>query len=194
MIHTFFDPSVESQVRIISKSYNFLFGTTITPSFFSSNSHFFSGQSWHASSSSLVLYLWLGARRPTTTPPRTNGTGMPNPTTMPESQQRLTPPTPPRPSPPHQQWPSPPPPPQVDGGWDYIPEQVGRSVYDYLKILDLGLGAPKREIILAYQRLACLYHPDKWDQAWATTGMTLQETTEHFQLLNNAHAFLRANL
>jgi hypothetical protein len=31
-IHTFLDPSVESQFRIISKSYNFLFGTTTTPS------------------------------------------------------------------------------------------------------------------------------------------------------------------
>jgi hypothetical protein len=27
--------------------------------------HFISGQSWHASSSLIMLYLWLGARRPT---------------------------------------------------------------------------------------------------------------------------------
>ncbi len=66
MIHTFLDPSVEIQLRVIPKSYNFLFGTTITPSFIFSNSHFFSGQSRHTSSSSLVLYLWLGARRLTT--------------------------------------------------------------------------------------------------------------------------------
>jgi hypothetical protein len=33
--------------------------------FFSLDSHFFSGQSWHASSSFIVLYLWLGAERPT---------------------------------------------------------------------------------------------------------------------------------
>ena len=70
IIHTFLDPLVESQLRIFSKSSNnFLFGTTITPSFFSSNSHFFSGQSQHASSLSIVLYLWLGARRPTAGPP-----------------------------------------------------------------------------------------------------------------------------
>ncbi len=62
----FLDLSVESQFRIISKSYNFLFGTTLTPSFTFSNSHFFSGESRHASSSLIVLYLWLGARRPTT--------------------------------------------------------------------------------------------------------------------------------
>ncbi len=113
---------------------------------------------------------------------------------MPESQQRSTPPTPPCPSLPRRQWPVPPPPPQADSGQDYIPEQVGRSVYDSLKILGLVLGAPEREIKLANQKLACLYHPDKWDQVQATTGMTLQESTEHFQLLNNAHAFLWANL
>jgi hypothetical protein len=65
MIHIFLDPSVESQFRIISKSYNFLFGTTATPSITFSNSHFFSGQSRHTSSPFIVLYLWLGARRPT---------------------------------------------------------------------------------------------------------------------------------
>ncbi len=50
-------------VRIIFKSNNFLFGTTTTQSFTFSNSHFFSGQSRHTSSSSIVLCLWLGARR-----------------------------------------------------------------------------------------------------------------------------------
>ncbi len=64
-IHTFLDPSVESQFRIISKFYNFLSGTTTTSSITFSNILFFSGQSWHASSCSIVLYLWLGARRPT---------------------------------------------------------------------------------------------------------------------------------
>ncbi len=65
-IHTFLDPLVESKFRIISKSYNFLFGTTTTtPSITFSNILFFSGQSQHASSPSIILYLWLGARRPT---------------------------------------------------------------------------------------------------------------------------------
>jgi hypothetical protein len=58
-------PVVWEPIRIISKSYNFIFGTTKTPTITFSNSHFFSGQSWHASSPSIVLYLWLGARRPT---------------------------------------------------------------------------------------------------------------------------------
>jgi hypothetical protein len=64
-IHTFLDPSVDSKFRIISKSSNFLFGTTTTPSITFSNSHFFSGQSQHASFPSIMLYLWLGARRST---------------------------------------------------------------------------------------------------------------------------------
>ncbi len=64
-MHTFLDPSVESQFRIIFKSHNFLFGTTTTPSL-SYKSQFFSGQSWHASSSSTVLYRWLWAKKLTT--------------------------------------------------------------------------------------------------------------------------------
>ena len=77
---------------------------------------------------------------------------------------------------------------------DYDPAQVGRSLHDSLKILGLGLGASECEIKLAYRRLACFYHPDKWDQTKETTGMTLPETTAHFQLLNNAQSFLRATL
>ncbi len=49
---------------------------------------------------------------------------------------------------------------------------MGRSIYDSFKIR-LRLGALEREINLAYWRLAYLYHPDKWDQAQATTGMTV---------------------
>ncbi len=63
-------------------------------------------------------------------------------------------------------------------------------MYDSLKILGLGLGASEREVKLTYWQLACLYHPDKWDQARNTTGMMLEETTAHFQFLNNAQAFL----
>ena len=90
--------------------------------------------------------------------------------------------------------PHPHPPPQADGGRDYIPDQVGQSLYDSLKILGLGLGASECEVKSAYRRLACLYHPDKWEQARETTGMTLQETNTHFQLLNNAQAFLHHTL
>jgi hypothetical protein len=43
----------------------FLFRTTTPPSFTFSISHFFSGQNWRLSSSLIVLYLWVGARKPT---------------------------------------------------------------------------------------------------------------------------------
>jgi DnaJ-class molecular chaperone len=79
-------------------------------------------------------------------------------------------------------------------GCDYIPEQVGRSMYDSLKILDLGLGASERDVKLAYRRLASIFHPDKWEHSRHTTGMTLPETTVHFQMLNNAQSFLRSRL
>jgi DnaJ-class molecular chaperone len=67
-------------------------------------------------------------------------------------------------------------------------------MYDSLKILDLGLGASEREVKLAYRRLASIYHPDKWEHSRHTTGMTLPETTAHFQMLINAQSFLRSRI
>jgi preprotein translocase subunit Sec63 len=67
-------------------------------------------------------------------------------------------------------------------------------VYDSLKILGLGLGASEREVKLAYQRFASIFHPDKWAQQNTTTGMTYEETSVHFQLLNSAQAFLRSGI
>jgi DnaJ-class molecular chaperone len=65
-------------------------------------------------------------------------------------------------------------------------------MYNSLKILGLGLGASEREVELAYRRLASIFHPDKWEHSRHTTGMTLSETTAHFQLLNNAQSFLQS--
>ncbi len=59
---------LKDHFQVESEAHNFLFVITTTPSFLSLDSHFFSGQSWHASSSSIVLYLWLGAERPTAVP------------------------------------------------------------------------------------------------------------------------------
>jgi DnaJ-class molecular chaperone len=67
-------------------------------------------------------------------------------------------------------------------------------MYDSLKILGLGLGASEREVKLAYQRLASIFHPDKWEHSRHTTGMTLPETTAHLQLLNNAQSYLPPRL
>ena len=63
-------------------------------------------------------------------------------------------------------------------------------MYYSLKILGLGLGASKREVKQAYQRLVLIFQPDKWEHSRHTTGMTLPETTPHFQLLNDAQSFL----
>ena len=124
------------------------------------------------------------------TPPQTQCTRATEETNSPKAPHS---PPPHRSSPPRRQRPAPPPR-QTDNGRNYDPEQVGRSLYDSLKILGLGLGASEREVKLAYRRLACIYHPDKWEQSQGTTGMTLAETTAHFQLLNNAQSFLRATL
>jgi curved DNA-binding protein CbpA len=64
-------------------------------------------------------------------------------------------------------------------------------LYDSFKILGLGLGASEKEVKLAYRELARLYHPDKWEQARHITGTTLEETTAHFQMLNNIQSHLR---
>jgi DnaJ-class molecular chaperone len=64
-------------------------------------------------------------------------------------------------------------------------------LYDSFKIVGLGLGASEREVKLAYHDLARLYHPDKWEEARHITGMMLEETTVHFQMLNNAQSHLR---
>jgi DnaJ-class molecular chaperone len=72
----------------------------------------------------------------------------------------------------------------------YIPENVGRVLYDSFEILGLGLGASEWEVKLAYRKLAQIYHPDKWEEARHITGMMLAETTAHFQLLNNAQSHL----
>jgi DnaJ-class molecular chaperone len=71
---------------------------------------------------------------------------------------------------------------------------VGYAIYDSLKILGLGLGASERDVKLAYRNLAHLYHPDKWEDLHHITGMSLAETTAHFQLLNKAQSHLRQAL
>ena len=67
-------------------------------------------------------------------------------------------------------------------------------MYNSLKILGLGLGASEQEVKLAYRRLTSIFHLDKWEHSRHTTGMTLPETTAHFQMLNNAQSFLQSRL
>ena len=54
-----------------------------------------------------------------------------------------------------------------------------------LKILGLGLGASEMEIKIHYRQLARKYHPDKNDHT--ATGLTTEEASEFFKLLNNAN-------
>ena len=62
-------------------------------------------------------------------------------------------------------------------------------MFHSLKILGLGLGAYEIEIKVHYQQLVCKYHPDKND--YVATGLTMEEATEFFKLLNNANDYLK---
>jgi DnaJ-class molecular chaperone len=61
-----------------------------------------------------------------------------------------------------------------------------------LKILGLGLCTSKTEINVYYRQLACKYHLDKNDST--TTGLTAEEATEFFKLLNNTNDYLKVQL
>ena len=78
---------------------------------------------------------------------------------------------------------------QPEADRDYIPENVGRSLFDSLKVLGLGLGATEREVKTNYRALSRMYHPDKHDPD--KTGMTHEEANEFFKLINNANQYLR---
>ena len=67
--------------------------------------------------------------------------------------------------------------------------QVGRSMSQSLTILGLGFGASETEIKVHYRQLARKYHPDKNDLA--ITGLNASEASTFFQLLNNAHEYLK---
>ncbi len=76
--------------------------------------------------------------------------------------------------------------------WLHDPDfssMVGRSMYHSLKILGLGLGASDTEIKVHYQQLARKYHPDKNDTT--ITGLTADEASKFFKLLNNANEYLK---
>jgi DnaJ-class molecular chaperone len=62
-------------------------------------------------------------------------------------------------------------------------------MFHSLTILGLGLGASETEIKVHYWQLARKYHPDK--NIPATTGLSTSEASTFFQLLNNAHEYLK---
>ena len=62
-------------------------------------------------------------------------------------------------------------------------------MYHSLTIFELGLGASKTEIKVHYRQLAHTYHPDKNNTN--ITGLTAEDASEFFKLLNNANDYLR---
>ena len=65
-------------------------------------------------------------------------------------------------------------------------------MYDSLKILGLGFGATEAELKHSFRKLSRVYHPDKHKPE--ETGLSLEEATAHFQLLNNAYSYLREKI
>ena len=127
--------------------------------------------------------------RPTEWPPprRHSPRGHPSEDNSPNDR----PESPPIPSPPRRRPPPPPPPPRHSHSHprtDYDPEMVGRSLDHSFKALGLGLGATETEVKVAYRALARIYHPDKYDPI--RTGMTQEEASEYFKIINNAQAYL----
>jgi curved DNA-binding protein CbpA len=54
------------------------------------------------------------------------------------------------------------------------------------------LGASEIEAKVKYQQLARIYHPDKNNQA--ETGLTTEEASKFFKLLNNANKYLKERM
>jgi len=71
---------------------------------------------------------------------------------------------------------------------DYDPTNVGRTRADSLRALGLNDNATDNEIKLQFRRLSLIYHPDKYSD---TLGISEDEATAHFQILNNAYSYLR---
>ena len=117
------------------------------------------------------------------TPPRNSG--------PPRQNQRTQTPSPP-PANNHRQQsppPNPPPSPPNHSNRNYNPNEVERSKPDALRALGLPLNATEREVRSKFRRLSLVYHPDRYS---SDIGMTIGEATAHFQLLNNAHEYLRS--
>ena len=75
---------------------------------------------------------------------------------------------------------------------DYNPNNVGHTMYDSLKIFDLGYAATYTEVKVQYRALARIYHSDKHNPK--RTVMTDDEATNHFQLINSASKYLKSKL
>ena len=75
---------------------------------------------------------------------------------------------------------------------DYDPDNVGRVMYDSLKVFGLGYSASYAEVKALYRTYARTYHPDQHRSE--RTGMTDEAAMRFFQLVNNAHNYLKDKL
>ena len=132
---------------------------------------------------------------PPTTPedeePETNQHQAPPPQSPPRRRRRRRNNPPPSPPPARNRSNNPPPGPNRDNNSAprFNPEGVGSNKLDSLGALGLRRGATEREVRSAFRRLSLKYHPDRYSP---TLGITLEESTAHFQMLNNAHEHLRS--
>jgi DnaJ-class molecular chaperone len=65
---------------------------------------------------------------------------------------------------------------------------VGPSLEHSFKALGLGLGATKTKVKVQWHAVAQIYHPDKHGPT--QTGMTQEDATNYFMLINNAQSDL----
>jgi hypothetical protein len=82
--------------------------------------------------------------------------------------------------------------PSSDNDRDYNPDQVGISMFDSLKIFELGYAASYAEVKAKYRAMARIYHPDQHNPD--RTGLTHSQAEQLFKLINNANEYLRTKL
>ena len=70
---------------------------------------------------------------------------------------------------------------------EYNVKNIGRVMYDSLKVFGLGFGASETEVEVQFRAIYRIYHPDKHK----TEQNGMEDATTSFQILNNAHSYLR---
>ena len=81
-----------------------------------------------------------------------------------------------------------------DSDRTYDEANIGKVMRDSLIILGLDFSSSCNDAKAQYRLLASKYHPDKHSLFGAETGMTIQETTHFFQLINSAYTYLCTKL
>ena len=61
-------------------------------------------------------------------------------------------------------------------------------MYDPLKVLNLGFVASETEIKVQFWAISRIYHPEK--HKMEQTGMSEEDLTTIFHVLNNSHSYL----